>query len=59
MLASIIYLIKDVNVKNTLSLDNEALLSKIKIKKEEFMAAMPYQPYDTLEYRQVIDRMIF
>lgn len=51
MLASIIYLIKDVNAKNTLSLDNKALLSKIKIKKEEFMAAMPYYRYDTLEYR--------
>lgn len=58
MLASIIYLIKDVNAKNTLSLDNKALLSKIKIKKEEFMAAMPYYRYDTLEYRPFINNDI-
>lgn len=58
MLASIIYLIKDVNAKNTLSLDNKALLSKIKIKKDEFIAEMPYSSYDTLEYRPVIDKDI-
>lgn len=58
MLASIIYLIKDVNAKNTLSLDNEVLLAKIKIKKDEFLALMPYSPYDKLEYRPVIDHDI-
>lgn len=53
MLASIIYLVKDVNAKSTLSLNNQALLSKIKIKKDTFMATMPYTPYDLPEYRPV------